>query len=76
MLTEYIGVNIFLSHLEMFGEAKTKSCCVQKSSGTDDLVFKIEKKSSEKTGTAISVRKNVILLSALEYAILIQCEIT
>ena len=32
MLTEYIGVNIFLSHLEMLGEAKTKSCCVQKSS--------------------------------------------
>ena len=40
MLTEYIGVNIFLSHLEMLGEAETKSCCVQKSSGTDDLVFR------------------------------------
>ena len=54
-----------------------KSLCDRpEHTGTDDLVFKIEKKSSEKTGTAISFRKNVILLSALEYAILIQCEIT
>ena len=40
MLTEYIGVNIFLSHLEMLGKTETKSCRIKQRTGTNDLILR------------------------------------
>ena len=40
MLTKYIGMNVVLCYIEMFGKSATKTSRIQNSSGSDDLIFR------------------------------------
>ena len=40
MLTEYIGMDIFLSHFKMLGKAETKSCRIKQRTGANDLILR------------------------------------